>query len=127
MSLPLAARVIDRRLVMASPRGVAVVDGDGILVGADAIGEATRIEVPEIGQGHMVAVEVNMRPISDDGSAQENLLRLFVFELPTGKLASATQLRVYDTPRVLGIIDGKVILPAGPGTLVIDLPANVPN
>ena len=122
MSLPLAARVIDRRLALASPRGVAVIDADGILVGADALGEATRIEVPEICQGHMVAVEVNMRPLSDDESEAENLLRLFVFDLPTGKLASATQLRVYDTPRVLGVMDGKIIIPTGPGTLVVDIP-----
>ncbi|MBL9000967.1 MAG: PQQ-binding-like beta-propeller repeat protein [Phycisphaerae bacterium] len=121
ISLPLSARVCGENLVIASATGLVVVNALGETIGADALDrDTTRIEQPEVGEGVIVALEADTR--DGDAAAHDAPLRAFLFDNPSGKLLAVERLRLLDAPGPIAIIDGKVIIPSGSVTVVVDAP-----
>ncbi|MBS0197261.1 MAG: PQQ-binding-like beta-propeller repeat protein [Planctomycetes bacterium] len=122
LQLPMSVRAANKRLLLCSSSGLLVVDEHGGVIGADALDhDATHIEAPEPGDSVFVAMEQETR-VGEDVSAEESTLRLFVFGNPSGKLMGTHKVRLYDSPQAITLIDGKIIIPAGAVTLVVDAP-----
>ncbi len=118
LSFPMSARVNGRTLVITSPKGVAVIDDTGRLVGIDGLDGVPSIETPEPGAASIWAVESD--PLASD--EHEPSLRLFCFEHPTGRLLGVQRLRVGERPSGLWLIDDAIIMPCGATTLVMPAP-----
>lgn len=118
LSFPMSARVNGRTLVISSPKGVAVIDETGRLLGVDGLEGVPAIESPEPGDTTIWAVESD--PLASD--EYEPSLRLFCFEHPTGRLLGVQRLRVGERPSGLWLIDDAIIMPCGTTTLVMPAP-----
>jgi outer membrane protein assembly factor BamB len=118
LSFPMSAKVNGRTLVISSPKGVAVIDETGRLLGADGLDGVPAIESPEPGAETIWAVESD--PLASD--EHEPSLRLFCFEHPTGRLLGVQRLRVGERPNGLWLIDDAIIMPCGTATLVMPAP-----
>lgn len=115
LSFPMSARVNDRTLVITSPKGVAIIDETGRLLGVDGLDGVPSIETPEPGDRAIWAVESD--PLASD--EHDPSLRLFCFEHPTGRLLGVQRLRVGERPSGLWLIDDAIIMPCGTTTLVM--------
>ena len=119
LHFPMAARVNGDRLVISSSKGLAIVNGEGVLLGTDGLDGVPSVEAPEVGD--QVAYAVESDPFGSD--ERDPSLRIFCFEQPSARLLSIQRVRVGSSPGGLTLIDGKLIIPCGALTLVIDAPA----
>lgn len=127
MSFPVTATVQGAReggggatLAIASGSGLIVFDEAGATVGLDALEGSSRLEPPVPAEGVHVAIEPNGQ---EDPAEEETYdARLFFLEHPTGRLVASPRVKLYETPRRLRVLDGKILLAQGPVTLVLDAP-----
>lgn len=119
VNFPMSARVNGTNLIITSAKGLAILNEAGELVGTDGLDGVPAVEPPEAGASVVYAIE------SDPFSTEEEapMLRIFCFEQPGARLVGVQRLRVGDRPAGITLIDGKLIIPCGALTLVVDAPA----
>lgn len=121
LDLPLTATATNTSLVLASPRGIAVLDHTGKLIGSDSLDAQGTIELPAVGQDIVIAIESSRRDFIGN-TPDASLARLFFLETPGGRLLNADRVRLFDAPRSLSLIDGKILVSQGQITVIIDAP-----
>lgn len=110
---------------VATERGVLCFDGTGKLVGADALDGETSVLLPGIANGRLIAVEGNRGELTEPGVLQDQTreaTRLHFFESPSLRLKAQPLLVMYDDPRAMTILDGKLLVSTSSLTLVVSLP-----
>lgn len=121
---PLTVRATGHTIIVTSSYGIATISEKGETLGADGLDhEITHIEMPEPGEHVAVAVEADLREGDDTAARDESTLRLFMLGMPDGRLLGVQRVRLYDSPHAITLLDGKIIIPAGAVTLVVDAPA----
>lgn len=125
LTLPVIASVKPDTLALGSTRGMIVLDNAGNVIGADALDEQARIEPPAIGDNMCVAIESPDRELAGADS-DTYVARLYLFERASGRLATLERVRLYDVPRSITLLDGKILLGQGAATLVVDTSDETP-
>ncbi|MBI1189305.1 MAG: PQQ-binding-like beta-propeller repeat protein [Tepidisphaera sp.] len=119
LTLPVIASPKADSLALGSTRGMIVLDDAGNLIGADALDDQARIEPPAIGDNLCVAIE---SPDRELGGVESDtfVARLYLFERPGGRLAALERIKLYDVPRSITLLDGKILIGQGSATLVLE-------
>ena len=52
----------------------------------------------------------------------DSTLRVFVFANPGGKLVNIQRVKLYDSVKSTSLMDGKLVIVAGPVTMIVDAP-----
>lgn len=118
--LPFSASVVADRLILSSSAGVAMVDGEGRLAGADALDNTGQVEPGIVIQGQVVVLETGEREQLETGETM-NATRVLRFETGSSKLVSEDKLVLFQAPEAVGVLDGKILIGQGPFTLVFDV------
>jgi hypothetical protein len=100
--------------VMALPRGLVIFDRRGELTGLDQRDGLTRLGPRAFSQRYAVAL--------DPHGFEPRLYELRLLELETGRLRQSQRLELPTRPQRVDLIDGRILISAGTGTLVIDAP-----
>lgn len=120
MSLPVAGVAWADRLVLSTTQGALVVDGEGRVVGADAL-DSSQLEPPLVAKDVLVTIE---SPESDLGIADAAPYRMFMLEAATGRVLTTHTLSLFEPPTSVVLLDGKVLVGQGVATLVLDCPTS---
>jgi outer membrane protein assembly factor BamB len=126
LTLPVVASPTPGTLALGSTRGMIVMNDEGKVVGVDALDDQTRIEPPAIGQDYAVAIEPPDRELGNSDT-DTFVARLYIMERPSGKLAAVERVRLYDVPRSISLLDGKIVLGQGAVTIVLDAGGEAPK
>lgn len=111
--------------VVATERGVLCYDRVGQLIGADALDGETTVLLPGISANRMVAVESHREEINEPGIMRDQTreaARMHLYETPSLRLKSQPLLVMYDDPRTMAILDGKLLVSTSSLTLVVSFP-----
>lgn len=119
LTLPVISSPTPATLALGSTRGLVILDDDGKVVGMDALEDQARIEPPAIGRDYGVAIETPDRELGGPDS-DTFVARLYIIERPSGRLAALERVRLYDVPRSISLLDGKIVLGQGAATIVLD-------
>ncbi len=120
LMFPLSGVVNDRTLAISASKGLTIIGEHGELLGVDGLAGSPAMEpAPEFGRRIAYAIESEVSASEDEPLT----LRLFCFELPSGRLLNIQRMRLGDSPTSLTLIDGKLVMACGSLTLVIDAPA----
>jgi outer membrane protein assembly factor BamB/tetratricopeptide (TPR) repeat protein len=116
-------------VAISAPRGVAIFDSDGILVGADALGGAKELLPAVAAGGMLVTIDAEVEPVprlvpAADADSSLDAAEIRIFEIPSGRLIESRKLAMGDDPRRLFVLDGKVVVCTNVLTLVVDAPAS---
>lgn len=114
-------------IVVATERGLNAIDGKGTLLGSDNL----RVnEAPFLfAMGERLAVYLQSDAEPDRDGRRE--LTLWMVEMPSAKLVGEQRIAMYEAPRSLAVVDGKIVVTAisssgNPISIVFDAPAG-PN
>ncbi len=105
-------------IAFCSPRGIAVFDLEGRLVGRDPWDTKLEVLTPEPGEGILVAVE-SARSGTDTGPAA----RVHLIDAPTGRVLTSRDVVMHEDPRDIALLDGRIIIGTEAVTVVLNLPA----
>lgn len=116
------------RLAITSQMGLLLFSADGSLLGMDALdrntqGErATHILPPAVGKTHCVNVgEVAEVPSLSRAPAGLTRFGLSVLSTESGSVVGTQSVLLREEPTAMALIDGKVLLTAGPVTVVMEM------
>jgi hypothetical protein len=111
---------------VCSGRGVALVDGEGKLVGADVLemGAEEQLVMPQRSAGGLVSIVASRAALPELGAPLVNTgYTLVVVDDKSARLTSATPIRLPALPQRLGVLPGRVLVTAGHATVVVPAPA----
>lgn len=111
---------------VCSGRGVALVDGEGKLVGADVLemGAEEQLVMPQRSAGGLVSIVASRAALPELGAPLVNTgYTLVVVDDKSARLTSATPIRLPALPQRLGVLPGRVVVTAGHATVVVPAPA----
>lgn len=121
---------LGERTVLRGSGGIAVFDRSGAAVGAAALSGWPSVLTPEPAEGAFVTITSQRQPPgitpwtasrqTDPDALQ--WARLAILEAHTGKLLAAEPVQMWDDPRALAVIDGKIIISTTYLSLVLDAP-----
>ncbi|MFZ4573838.1 MAG: PQQ-binding-like beta-propeller repeat protein [Phycisphaerales bacterium] len=119
VAYPLRGVAVDGRLVLTSPSGVVVLNPAGAVVGVDSVNSNGRLLQPVLAQGRVVTADSYDERAARTGDESGSVVRLFLFDDRSAKLAAAHRIAFpVSQLGALSVIDGKVLISAGPATLV---------
>jgi outer membrane protein assembly factor BamB len=105
-------------LVLASENGIACFDAAGELAGIDAAGQTARDRLVVLANDAAVMLEAGPESTRDGRRTPT----LQIVSLPGGRMVLDTALSMFDAPSRIAVLDGKIVVSAGPLTLVLDAP-----
>lgn len=112
---------------VSSERGVLCYDFAGKLIGADALDAESSVLLPALSSDRIVAVASEREELKEPGipsDASREAARIFTFEAPGLRLTTQPMLVMYDDPRVMTLLDGKLLVSTSSLTLVVSLPSS---
>ncbi|MBU6412341.1 MAG: PQQ-binding-like beta-propeller repeat protein [Planctomycetes bacterium] len=110
---------------VATEHGILCYDHTGELVGADALDGETSMLIPAVSAQRIIAVNSQREELAEPGIASEETReasRIYFYEIPSLRLKAQPMLVMYDDPRAMHLLDGKLLVSTGSLTLVVSLP-----
>lgn len=110
---------------VATEHGILCYDHAGTLIGADALDGETSMLIPAVSARRVVAVNSQREELAEPGTSSEETreaARIYLYELPSLRLKAQPMLVMYDDPRAMHLLDGKLLVSTGSLTLVVSLP-----
>jgi outer membrane protein assembly factor BamB len=121
---------LDDRTVLRGSGGIAVFDRAGVAVGAAALHGWPPLLTPEPAQGAFVTITTQRQPPGvtpwttprqTDPDAPQ-WARLAILDARTARLLATEPVQMWEDPRALAVIDGKIIISTTYLSLVLDAP-----
>lgn len=110
---------------VATEHGILCYDHTGELVGADALDGETSMLIPAVSSQRIIAVNSQREELQEPGVSSEETReasRIYFYEIPSLRLKAQPMLVMYDDPRAMQLLDGKLLVSTGSLTLVVSLP-----
>lgn len=112
------ASLIGDLAAFSTTAGVVMFDPAGTLVGMDALDGTTMVLPPAPSESLLVALESEPSLLDDD----RPIYALHLLDTTSAMLRATHRLVLWDTPRRIGVLDGRIVLTAGEVTLVLGAP-----
>lgn len=109
---------LGEHVAFSTPSGVVVFDAQGGLVGMDGLGAAGGLLPPVAAESMFVALEA----APEDENASRPVYGLHLLESPGGRLVGTHRVVLWEPPRRVAVLDGRILITAGEVTVVLSAP-----
>lgn len=118
--LSISAAPAGPNVMFSTERGFLIYDAAGELIGADGADGRVSLLPAQAASNLLVSIQSERTELPDGRAAA----RLMLFAPDSGKLIAAEDLILAEDPTEMTLLDGAIVITAGPGTVVLAAPAD---